>query len=66
MGRNDLQYTDEFGDLSVFVEPMANWTEIVVETAAIPDRSVRSREEVVLRLRRVFEHRGCSMIEADS
>lgn len=65
LGRNDLQYTDELGDVRIFVEPMANWTDIVVETTQIPDRPERSREEVVGRLRRVFEYRGWTMIDAD-
>ena len=47
MGRNDLRYLDELGDLRVFAEPTATWTDILVETAAIPDRPGRSREEVV-------------------
>jgi uncharacterized lipoprotein len=63
MGRNDLQYTDELGELSVFVEPLADWTDIVVYTAKIPDRPGRSKEQVVDRLRRVFEFRGWTMIE---
>lgn len=66
MGRNDLQYRDDLGDLSIFAEPMANWTDIVVETATIPDRSERSRDEVVSRLQRAFEYRGWTMIEADT
>jgi hypothetical protein len=66
LGRNDLQYKDELGDLSIFAEPMANWTDIVVETSSIPDRPERSRQEVVSRLRRAFEHRGWTMIESDS
>ncbi|HET7066928.1 MAG TPA: hypothetical protein VFI21_04950 [Nocardioides sp.] len=64
VGRNDLQYTDELGEPSIFAEPMADWTDIVVETSAIPDRPERSREEVVLRLRRAFEYRGWTMIES--
>lgn len=66
LGRNDLQYKDELGDLSIFAEPMANWTDIVVETHSIPDRPERSRQEVVSRLRRAFEYRGWTMIESDS
>ena len=66
MGRNDLQYTDELGALRIFAEPMANGTDIGVETATIPDRPERSREEVVSRLRRAFEYRGWTIIEASS
>lgn len=65
MGRNDLQYSDELGELHIFVEPMSNWRDIVVSTATIPDRPERSREDVVARLRRAFEFRGWTMIEAD-
>jgi hypothetical protein len=65
IGRNDLQYTDELGDLRIFAEPMYKWTDIVVSTATIPDRPERSRDEVVARLRRAFEFRGWTMIEAD-
>lgn len=64
VGRNDLQYTDELGDLSIFAEPTYEWTDIVVETAAIPDRPGRPREEVVSRLRRAFEFRGWTMIDS--
>jgi hypothetical protein len=64
VSRNDLQYKDDWGDLSVFAEPMAYWTDIVVETATIPDRPERSREEVLSRLRRAFQYRGWTMIEA--
>lgn len=66
MGRNDLQYTDEFGELRVFAEPLsAPWKEIVVSTASIPDRPGRTRDEVVARLRRAFEVRGWTLTEAD-
>jgi hypothetical protein len=64
VGRNDLQYTDALGDLRLFAEPMADWTDIVVETGSIPELPGRSREEVVSRLRRAFEYRGWTMIEA--
>ena len=37
MGRNDLQYADGFGLLHVFVEPMADWRELAVDTTTIPD-----------------------------
>jgi hypothetical protein len=56
---------EAWGDLSVVAEPMANWTDIVVETATTPDRPERSREEVLSRLRRAFQYRGWTMIEAD-
>lgn len=66
IGRNDLHYMDELGDLRIFVEPMSKpWTDIVVSTAAIPDRPERSRNEVVARLRRAFEYRGWTLIEAE-
>ena len=66
MGRNDLQYMDELGDLRVFAEPLNKpSTEIVVSTASIPDRPERSREEVVERLRQAFEFRGWTLVEAD-
>jgi hypothetical protein len=66
MGRNDLQYRDELGELRIFAEPMADWTNIVVDTSTIPDRSERSRQEVVSRLRRAFAYRGWTFIEVDS
>lgn len=65
LGRNALQYTDELGDLRIFVEPMANWADIVVRPIQIPDRPERSRDEIVGRLRRVFEYRGWTMIDGD-
>ena len=66
LGRNDLTYRDQFGDLSIFAEPMANGTDIVVETATIPDRPERTQDEVVSRLRRAFNYRGWTLIEEKS
>lgn len=64
VGRNDLQYRDGIGELSLFVEPTANWKDLVVETSMIPDLPDRPRAEVVSRLERVFAFRGWTMIEA--
>jgi hypothetical protein len=45
MGRTNLQYTDEFGELHISAESMSKpWTDIVVYTSTIPDRPERSRE----------------------
>jgi|BarGraNGADG00312_1021997.scaffolds.fasta_scaffold35589_3 hypothetical protein len=63
LGRNDLQYRDELGDLRLFAEPLATG-EILVETATIPNRPERPREVVVSRLRRAFKYRGWTLIEA--
>lgn len=65
MGRNDLQYRDQFGELSLFVEPMADWKEIVVDVTTLPDGPNRSREVLLARLRRVFQFRGWTLIESD-
>jgi hypothetical protein len=65
LGRTNLQYTDDLGELSIFVEPMSNWTDIVVDMSTIPDQPERPREEVVARLRRAFEYRGWSLIEGE-
>jgi hypothetical protein len=66
MGRTNLQYTDEFGELHIPAESMNKpWTDIVVYTSTIPDRPERSREEVVSRLRRAFKYRGWSLIEEE-
>jgi hypothetical protein len=43
-----------------------NHRDIVVETAEIPDLPQQPRLEVVSRLRRAFEYRGWTLIEADS
>src|SRR5438445_4930322 len=65
MGRADLQYKNEFGVLHISAEPMSKpMTNIVVQTSTIPDGPGRSREDVVSRLRRAFEYRGWSLIEA--
>lgn len=67
MGRNDLQYTDELGDLRIFAEPMSKpRTDIIVATATIPDRPERSRDEIVARLRRAFEFRHWILVEEDA
>ena len=66
LGRNNLQYRDEFGELSIFVEPMADWNDIVVDMTTVPDRPERSREVLLARLRRVFEFRGWTLIESDA
>jgi hypothetical protein len=64
MGRNDLHYRDEFGELSIFVEPMADWKDIVVDMTTVPDLPERSRDVLLSRLRRAFEFRGWSLIES--
>lgn len=67
LGRTDLQYKAEYGDLRIFAEPMSKpWRDIVVSTATIPDRPERSRDEVVARLQRAFEYRGWTFIETDA
>jgi hypothetical protein len=64
MGRTKLQYTDEYGELHLPAEAMSKpWTKIVVSTNTIPDRSERSRDEVLSRLRRAFEYNGWTMVE---
>jgi hypothetical protein len=64
LGRTDLQYSDEFGDLNISAEAMSKpWTDIVVYTATIPDRPDRPRAEVLSRLRRAFDFRGWNLIE---
>ncbi|MCB0911079.1 MAG: hypothetical protein KDB60_05605 [Propionibacteriaceae bacterium] len=63
MGRNDLQYTDNLGLIHVFVEPMADWRELAVDTSTIPDSLERPREEVLSRIRRVFDFNGWVMIQ---
>lgn len=66
MGRTNLQYTDELGDLHISAEAMSKPpTEIVVYTATIPDLPERPRDEVLSRLRRAFDYRGWSMVETD-
>lgn len=66
MGRTDLQYTDELGDLHISAEAMSKpSTEIVVYTATILDCPERPRDEVLSRLRRAFDYKGWSMVEVD-
>lgn len=67
MGRTKLQYSDEFGELEFFAEPMADpWTDIVVYTSTIPDRPDRSRDEVLQRLHRAFDFKGWTLIEENA
>lgn len=64
LGRTNLQYADEFGELHISAETMSKpCTDIVVYTSTIPDRPERSRREVLARLHRAFEYRGWTLIE---
>ncbi len=65
MGRNHLQYEDEFGRQNLFVEPDGkSWRDVVVDTQPIVERPERPRDEIVDRLRRAFAHRGWKLIES--
>jgi hypothetical protein len=67
LGRTNLQYVDEYGELRLSAEAMSRpWSKIVVDTSSIPDRAGRPRAEVVSRLRRVFDHKGWSLVERDT
>lgn len=37
MGRNDLEYRDAVRHLHMFVEPMANYADIVLDRTSVPD-----------------------------
>lgn len=64
LGRTNLQYRDELGDVRISAEVMSKpSTDILVYTATIPDRPERPRDEVVARLQRAFEYKGWSFIE---
>lgn len=66
LGRTNLQYTDEYGDLHISAEVMSQpAAEIVVYTSTIPDRPERPRDEVVSRLRRAFDYKGWTMVVED-
>lgn len=65
VGRNDLQYVDDARQLSMFVEPLANYSDIVLDMASIPDMPERRRAEVIERLHRAFGFAGWTLIEAD-
>lgn len=64
VGRNDLQYVDEDRQLNLFVEPMANYSDMVLDMSSMPDMPDRSRAEVVDRLRRTFRFAGWTLIES--
>lgn len=67
LGRTNLQYIDEYGELQVSAEAMSEpWSEIVVDTSSIPDRAERPRDEVLSRLCRAFEYNGWSLVEDDA
>jgi hypothetical protein len=67
MGRADLKYTDEFGELAISAEAMSKpWTDIVVYSSSIPESAERSREEVLRRLYRAFEFAGWTLIEENA
>lgn len=62
MGRNDLEYRDASCHLHMFVEPMANWNDIVLDPSSIPETAELSRAELIQRLERAFEARGWNLI----
>jgi hypothetical protein len=62
MGRNDLQYRDAAQHLHLFVEPLANWNDIVLDKASIPDTGELPTSELIQRLRRAFTARGWNLI----
>jgi hypothetical protein len=65
LGRTNLQYVDEYGELRLSADAMSKpWSEIVVSTSSIPDRPERPRAEVLARLHRAFGYRGWSLVEA--
>ena len=67
LGRTNLQYTDEYGDLHISAEVMSKpATDVVVYTSTIPDRPERPREEVVSRVRRAFDYMGLTMVVEDA
>jgi hypothetical protein len=64
VGRNDLQYADEARRLSLFVEPLADYSDIVLDMSSIPDMPDRTRAEIVDRLHRAFRFAGWTLIES--
>lgn len=62
VGRNDLQYEDQVRQLRLFVEPLANYSDIVLDPASIPDLPDHTRAELVDRLRRAFQFAGWKLI----
>ena len=62
MGRNDLEYRDAACHLHMFVEPMANYADIVLDRASVPDTAELPRAELVQRLRRAFTARGWNLL----
>lgn len=64
LGRTNLQYRDDLGDLHVSAEAMGGKSrDVVVHTATIPDRPDRPRAQVVDRLRRAFAYQGLTFVE---
>jgi hypothetical protein len=66
VGRNQLQYLDESQRLDLFVEPLANNSDIVLDESSVPAMSSASRLEIVDRLRRAFAYAGWKLIESGS
>lgn len=63
LGRTNLQYKDEFGELAISAEAMTKpYSHIAVYTTTIPDSEQRPRADVVEKLRRAFEARGWTML----
>lgn len=64
VGRNDLQYVDEARRLSLFVEPLANYSDIVLDLSSIPELPEQTRAELLDRLRRAFRFAGWILIDS--
>lgn len=65
VGRNRLEYFDESQRLDLFVEPLANHSDIVLDTTSFPDLPAETRIEVIDRLHRAFRFAGWTLIESD-
>ncbi|MGI8792045.1 MAG: hypothetical protein ACR2H3_02525 [Acidimicrobiales bacterium] len=62
VGRNDLQYADERRQLHLFVEPLANYSDIVLDPASIPVMPETDRTELLDRIRRAFGFAGWTLL----
>lgn len=64
LGRSNLGYQDQDGTLHIPAEAMSKpWSNIVVQTDAIPDLPERPRAVLVDRLRRAFRFAGWVLID---
>ena len=66
VGRYDLQYMDQSRRLRLFVEPLANYNDIVLDMSELESLDEQLQMEVLDKLRRAFSFAGWRLIESEA